>query len=118
MVRISLLVRMVDCKVLGHAIVEVLTLDGFLVLVEPVDGVPPGLAFVGRHDVFGLADLAGDVILGPGAGVISSVETTLAGATRREDAARQVELHKLVLDLILFPFNLCLLLTRADIVST
>ena len=90
---------MVDRKVLGHAIVEVPGLDGGLVLIEPVHGVPPGLTLIGRHNVVGLADLAGDVILGPGAGVASSVKTTLAGATGQEDAARQVQLHQLVFDL-------------------
>ena len=83
-------------EVLGHPIVEVFALDGVLMLVEPVDCIPP---FIGRHNVVGLADLAGDVILGPGASVISSVQTTLAGATGWEDAARQVQLHQLVLDL-------------------
>ena len=92
-------VKMVDREVLGHAIVEVPGLDGGLVLIEPVHGVPPGLTLIGRHDVVGLADLAGDVILGPGAGVASSVKTTLAGATGQEDAARQVQLHQLVFDL-------------------
>ena len=54
---------MVDGEVLGHPIVEVPALDGVLVLVEPVHGVPPGLTLIGRHDVVGLADLAGDVVL-------------------------------------------------------
>ena len=90
---------MVDREVLGHAIVEVPGLDGGLVLIEPVHSVPPGLTLIGRHDVVGLADLAGDVILGPGAGVASSVETTLAGAIGQEDTARQVQLHQLVFDL-------------------
>ena len=92
-------VKMVDREVLGHAIVEVLTLDRILVFIEPVHGVPPGLTLIGRHNVVGLADLAGDVVLGPGAGVVGSVETTLAGATRWEDAACQVQLDQLVLDL-------------------
>ena len=74
---------MVYGEVLGHSIVE----------------VPPSLAFIGRHDVVGLADLAGDVILGPGEGVAGAVQTTLAGATRREDTARQVQPHQLVPDL-------------------
>ena len=78
--------------------VEVPGLDGVLVLVEPVDSIPTSLAFIGRHDVVSLADLAGDVILGPGAGVASSVQTTLAGATGRENTARQVQLHQLILD--------------------
>ena len=90
---------MVEGEVFCHTIVEVPGLDGGLVLIEPVHGVPPGLTLIGRHDVVGLADLAGDVILGPGAGVASSVQTTLAGATCWEDAARQVRLHQLVFDL-------------------
>ena len=66
-----MLVRVVDGKVFGHTIVQVLALDGVLMLVHPVDHVPPGLALVGRHDVVGLTDLAGDMILGTGAGVAS-----------------------------------------------
>ena len=69
----------------GHPIVEVLGLDGLLVLGQPVHGIPSCFAFVSRHNVVGLANLAGDVILGPGAGVAGSVQTTLAGETRRED---------------------------------
>ena len=61
-----MLVRVVEREVLGHPVVEVLGLDGLLVLVQPVHGIPPSLAFVRRHDVVGLADVAGDVILGPG----------------------------------------------------
>ena len=64
-----MLVRVVDGKMFGHAIVQVLALDGVLMLVHPVDHVPPGLAFVRRHDVVSVADLAGDMILGTGAGV-------------------------------------------------
>ena len=90
---------MVDREVLGHAIVEVLALDSVLMLVEPVDCVPASLTLIGRHDVLGLADLAGDVVLGPGAGVVGSVQTTLAGATSREDASGQVQLYQLILDL-------------------
>ena len=41
-----------------------------------------------------LADLAGDVVLGPRAGVVAAVQNTLTGATHREDAARQVQLHQ------------------------
>ena len=81
-----MLVRMVDGEVLGHPIVEVLALNGVLMLVKPVHGVPPGFTLIGRHNVVGLADLAGNVILGPKAGVVRSVQTTLAGATHWEDA--------------------------------
>ena len=90
---------MVEGEVFCHTIVEVPGLDGVLVLVKPVDSIPPGLSLIGRHDVVSLADLAGDVILSPGAGVASSVQTTLAGATGRVYAACQVQLNQLVLDL-------------------
>ena len=52
------------------------------------------LVLIGRHDVVGLADLAGDVILGSGASVASSVQTTLAGATGWKYAACQVQLYE------------------------
>ena len=90
---------MVDGEVLGHPIVEVLGLDGVLVLVQPVHCIPPGLALMGCHEVVSLADVAGDLVLGPGASVACSVQTALRGATRREYAVCQVQLHKLVLDL-------------------
>ena len=90
---------MVDGEVLGHPIVEVLGLDGVLLLVQPVHCIPPGLALIGCHDVVSLADVACDVVLGPGASVASSVQTALTGATCREYAACQVQLHKLVLNL-------------------
>ena len=75
---------MVDREMLGHAIVEVPGLDGVLVLVEPVHSIPPCLTLIGRHDVLGLADLAGDVVLCPGAGVASAVQATLEGALWRK----------------------------------
>ena len=53
-----MLLRMVEGEVLCHTIVEVPGLDGVLVLVEPVDSIPTSLAFIGRHDVVSLADLA------------------------------------------------------------
>ena len=40
-VRVPLLFRMVDSEMFGHAIVEVLTLDGIFVVVEPVHPVLP-----------------------------------------------------------------------------
>ena len=57
---------------LGHAIVEVAGLDGGLVLIEPVHGVLPGLTLIGHHDVVGLADLAGDMVLAPPPFIISN----------------------------------------------
>ena len=60
-----MLVRMVEGKLLGHPIVEVLALDGVHVLIEPVHGVLPSLTLIGHHDVVGLADLAGDMVLAP-----------------------------------------------------
>ena len=78
---------MIDGEVLGHPIVEVLGLDGVLVLVQPVHCIPPGLALMGCHEIVSLADVAGDLVLGPGASVACSVQTALTGATCREYAA-------------------------------
>ena len=84
-----------DGEVLGHPIVEVLGLDVILVLIQPVHGIPPGLTLAVHHNVVTLVDLAGDVVLGPGVGVASTVQSALAGATRWENAACQVQLHQL-----------------------
>ena len=56
---------MMDSELLGHPTVEVLGLNGILMLIQPVLGIPPGLTLVVCHDVVSLADLAGDVVLGP-----------------------------------------------------
>ena len=83
----------------AHTVVQVFAVDGILMLVHPVGHIPPGLAFVGRHDVVSLADLAGDVLLSPGVGVASAVHTALAGATGKKNGAWQVQLDQHVLDL-------------------
>ena len=90
---------MIHVEMLAHTVGQVFAVDGILMLVHPVDHVPPGLAFVGRHDVVSLADLAGDVLLSPGVGVASAVQTALAGATGKKDGACQVQLDQHVLDL-------------------
>ena len=66
--------------------------SGHLNFFIRVAAIAGGLTLIGRHNVVGLAYLAGDVVLGPGSGVISFIQTTHAGATRREYAARQVQL--------------------------
>ncbi len=86
-VRVSLVLHVVDSKVLGHGIASVLVDNGGLVLGKPVDRVGPGLPVILGQDVLGAADLADNVVLCPRPRMARALQTRFAGETFRENAA-------------------------------